>query len=952
MAVADSNVGDAVVESGVNPGNTPFAGDASATGNVLTNDTDVDTGAGKTVTTVGTFAGTYGSLSLAANGSWTYTLDNGDGDTNALAQGAPASEVFNYTMTDEFGATSSSALTINLTGTNDAPVGVNDSGSATEKGGTNNASGGSNATGNVLANDTDVDNGFTHVVSAIRSGGTEGAGAAGTVGSGLIGSHGTLTLNANGSYTYVVNEADSAVQALNSSQALTDSFNYTAADDHGAADVAVLTVTINGANDAPVLDLNGATAGNNATAIFTEQTPVVIAPAATVTDVDSANLSSLTATLTARPDGNATESLALNASAASAASGAGLTVSYTASTGVLAISGSTSKATYQSILDGIQYKNTSDAPTTTNRIVNIAASDGTDTGATQSVTISVTAVNDGPVISGLTITGTTISFVATDPDNATLALSAPFAAAFSNPVITSGATTNLTATQQGSAVSGTLQVTDGTATANVVGLYLGTSSANTGVTAPLATSPNAMYGFGGNDSMTGGSADDILVGGNGTDTLSGGAGNDTYVFNAGDGFDTINDSAGTSDTLVLQTGGLALSALNFSDSITTSGVGNMFISVGSDQVTVNNQFVAGNGVEFVSFGGASFGGYSLGTGSYAISTDDSSPQDGTSGNDVIIGDAQGDAINGAGGNDLLFGNDQVDTLTGGTGSDLLAGGAGSDVYEFGLSDGVDTVVDSAGTDAIQIQAGGSALSSLNFLNDGSNNLVISYNGQQVTVSGHYSGGAVESITFTGGGTYAGHSLGTNSYALSTDNLTPLDGGGGNTQDVIASTNGTQTLNGGNGNDLLFGNGGGDTINGEQGSDLIAGGAGNDILTGGTTGGSNDTFVFNTALDADNNVDQIQDFQAGGEDAIALSSVIFTGIGTSGTLNSANFYSGGVGTAAADVGNAGTAKIVYDTSTGSLYYDADGGTSANRTLFADITINGAGTFNQDDIRVGP
>ena len=32
--------------------------------------------------------GTYGSVTIAANGSYTYTLDNGDPDTQALAQGA------------------------------------------------------------------------------------------------------------------------------------------------------------------------------------------------------------------------------------------------------------------------------------------------------------------------------------------------------------------------------------------------------------------------------------------------------------------------------------------------------------------------------------------------------------------------------------------------------------------------------------------------------------------------------------------------------------------------------------------------------------------------------------------------------------------------------------------------------------------------------------------------
>ena len=66
VAVADSNTGDAVTESGVG------AGDPSAAGNVLTNDTDVDTGDTKTVTAVNGSAlnvgaplvGIYGTLTL------------------------------------------------------------------------------------------------------------------------------------------------------------------------------------------------------------------------------------------------------------------------------------------------------------------------------------------------------------------------------------------------------------------------------------------------------------------------------------------------------------------------------------------------------------------------------------------------------------------------------------------------------------------------------------------------------------------------------------------------------------------------------------------------------------------------------------------------------------------------------------------------------------------------
>ena len=73
----DGNAGDAVVESGVNPGNTPLPGDPSATGNVLTNDTDVDTGDSTTVAAVArpgrqcrpAVTGTYGSVTIGADGS-------------------------------------------------------------------------------------------------------------------------------------------------------------------------------------------------------------------------------------------------------------------------------------------------------------------------------------------------------------------------------------------------------------------------------------------------------------------------------------------------------------------------------------------------------------------------------------------------------------------------------------------------------------------------------------------------------------------------------------------------------------------------------------------------------------------------------------------------------------------------------------------------------------------
>ena len=106
VANGDSNTTDAVVESGVYPANTALAGDATAAGNVLTNDTDVDTGHVLTVAAVAggnvgqAVTGTYGSVTIASDGSYNYTLNNSDPDTQALAQGAPATDVFSYTVTD------------------------------------------------------------------------------------------------------------------------------------------------------------------------------------------------------------------------------------------------------------------------------------------------------------------------------------------------------------------------------------------------------------------------------------------------------------------------------------------------------------------------------------------------------------------------------------------------------------------------------------------------------------------------------------------------------------------------------------------------------------------------------------------------------------------------------------------------------------------------------------
>jgi Ca2+-binding RTX toxin-like protein len=141
--------------------------------------------------------------------------------------------------------------------------------------------------------------------------------------------------------------------------------------------------------------------------------------------------------------------------------------------------------------------------------------------------------------------------------------------------------------------------------------------------------------------------------------------------------------------------------------------------------------------------------------------------------------------------------------------------------------------------------------------------------------------------------------------------------GGNGVDTIKAGAGDDTLSGASGNDILWGEAGNDILLGGIGLDTLIGGLGNDLLTGGE---GNDIFLFNSAISAQN-IDTITDFTSG--DQIQLSQSIFKGL-TKGALTNTQFYSAPGATTAQD----GADRIIYDQSSGALYYDADGiGTKA-------------------------
>ena len=139
--------------------------------------------------------------------------------------------------------------------------------------------------------------------------------------------------------------------------------------------------------------------------------------------------------------------------------------------------------------------------------------------------------------------------------------------------------------------------------------------------------------------------------------------------------------------------------------------------------------------------------------------------------------------------------------------------------------------------------------------------------------------------------------------------------------------------------------------GGNGADKLIGNAVANTLTGGA---DKDSFVFIKTPSA-SNIDTITDFVSG-TDRIYLTSDAFATLSKSTDLASA--FVSGDGATAVDSSN----RLIYDTSTGILYYDADGSGSDSAVQFAlltgaptlvatDFDITGTGGGSSDDNSMG-
>ena len=141
------------------------------------------------------------------------------------------------------------------------------------------------------------------------------------------------------------------------------------------------TVNITAVDNAPALSNVAASASYAALG-----SPTTLSPAATVSDVDNQNLASATVSVTS--------GFLTGDTLAATTTGTSIAAAYSASTGVLSLTGSDTLAHYRQVLDSVSYSSSSQNPTNSgtdpSRTISWAVNDGTLSSATQTTTVNIT----------------------------------------------------------------------------------------------------------------------------------------------------------------------------------------------------------------------------------------------------------------------------------------------------------------------------------------------------------------------------------------------------------------------------------------------------------------------------------------------------------------------------------------------------------------------------------
>jgi Ca2+-binding RTX toxin-like protein len=490
---------------------------------------------------------------------------------------------------------------------------------------------------------------------------------------------------------------------------------------------------------------------------------------------------------------------------------------------------------------------------------------------------------------------------------------------------------------------------------------------------------DTIHGLEGDDTIDGLAGDDWLAGNEGRDVLIGGDGNDTLyglsgatVWDNEEVPDTLNGGLGN-DVLYVDHAADSLSDSGGTDTVVAADI-NWTLAAGFENLTVYNdrseEYYTAVGNELNNVIETTYNGSRLeGRGgndtltSYGAWT--MSDLLGGDGNDSIAGWGR---LHGDAGNDTLIGSSNADTLDGGAGVDTMNGDDGNDTY---IVTAGDVLVDSGGTDTVETSITwslGTEFENLTMTGTGNitmqgnnlNNLIVGNSGNNTfnaragddTI---LAGAGNDRIDMFGNGfaSYGNEvvdggegfdNIDFSGYAKSgiTVNLATgqIAGGGDGGLGTVAISNVEMVITGAF-NDRFTGNSGANNFDGRGGNDTLSGGGGADTLTGGA---GNDFFVFDTAPGS-TNVERITDF-ASATDKLQFENGIFTAIGATGNFAAGDgrFWAAAGATAGHDAND----RLIYNTSTGSLYYDADGSGSGASILVA--TFQGNPSIAATDIAI--
>jgi large repetitive protein len=339
----------------------------------------------------GSFNAANGTLTLTGPSSVANYQTALDSITYVNTSENPSGLARTVTIITNDGAANSVAKTdtINVTPVNDAPV--------TTAGGTLNYT--ENQAATVIDSSvtvTDVDNAnMASATVAIGTGFATGqdvldANVTGTsIGKSYNAATGVLTLTGSDTKAHYQQVLDS-VTYFNSSDnpsGADRTINYTVNDGALNSNTSTSTIHVTPVNDAPVVTATG-------TLAYTEdQAATAIAPALTVTDVDTATLASATVQISANYV-SGEDVLAFTNTA-------NITGSFNATTGTMTLTGTDTVAHYQTALESVTYVDTSENPSTSARTVTFTADDGQSANhqsAGSNHTITVASVDDAPTV--------------------------------------------------------------------------------------------------------------------------------------------------------------------------------------------------------------------------------------------------------------------------------------------------------------------------------------------------------------------------------------------------------------------------------------------------------------------------------------------------------------------------------------------------------------------------